>query len=245
VKRLPVGSLLIAGLLVLVGALLWANDRKDARVDALADSLRTERIEATARDLGWRTRYAQEVEHGQRLEDLLEDTTVFFDREIAALSREVELLDGRLSLAAEVVASMQGQIEATAAVVFLGDSAHTGESVYGSVSRIDSISGDVSDGLLSAHVRATVEPPTVAIPRWSIDSLHVALGLVDAPDGRQLLTARAADPRVTLAIGDVFVQPPAPVQFCSLGTRVKDHGRGYAAGRLIELLISQVSKGFP
>lgn len=238
-RRLPVGSLIIAGLLVVLVLTTCSSRRALEARDAELDSLRTEQIDAAARELGWERRFALEVEHGQRLEDLLEDTTEFFERETVRLSREVEFLDGRLSLAAEVVASMQGQIEATEAVVFSGDSAHTGESVYSPVSKIDSISGDVTDGLLSAHVRATVEPPTVAIPRWSIDSLHVALGLVDTPDGRQLLTARAADPRVTLAIEDVFVQPPAPVPFCSFGTRVKDHGRGYAILRTLELALTK------
>lgn len=205
------------------GAMLEARD-------AQLDSLRTATLAARAETMGWEVRFAQEAERGQTLARWLQtsrDSTSLLAEETAELAREVELLEGRVAALVEMYATARGQIEAHDATV------HT------SAEGVDSITGDVSDGLLSAHVTATVEPPTVAIPSYSIE-LALALALVEGADGRSLVTARAADERVSIAFGELYVEPPAPVEFCGLGTRVKDHGRGYLLLRTVEEIVRRV-----
>ena len=231
-RRLSAGWWVALGLGVALGvSTCWGNDARDE----LGAELRTAEIERRADSLGWATAFATETD---RLEELLADTAAFFSRETARLNREVELLGGRLALAAQVVASMQGQIEATAAVVHR--TALPGDTLGGgNIAVPDSITGDVSDGLLSAHVRATVEPPTVAIPSYSVQ-LAIALGLIDAPDGRQLLTARAEDARVRVSFGSVYVTRPEPIERCGFRCQLKAGGRGYVILRGIEWALSEV-----
>jgi hypothetical protein len=238
VKRLPVGSLLIAGLAVALVFTTCASRRAlDAR-DAELDSIRAEETELRLATAGWETKFAVEVEYGQSLEDVVaaqDQQLRILGPATDSLIRQVELLEGQVRVLSEMYVGLTGSIEAHDAVAHL--------VVSGDITRVDSITGDVSDGLLSAHVRATVEPPTVAVPSWSIDSLALVATVSELADGRALFAARAADPRVTIAMGSVYWTPPAPVEYCSTWTRTKDHGRGYAVGRLLELALSKAFGG--
>lgn len=65
--RLPVGSLLIAGLaLALVATTCSSRRALDAR-DTELDSIRSEETRLRADSAGWATAWAVEVEHGQSL----------------------------------------------------------------------------------------------------------------------------------------------------------------------------------
>jgi hypothetical protein len=232
-------------LVVGLSAALWmstcSSRNEIAASNAERDRARADETELRLAAADWSTAFAIEVEYGQSLEDVIaaqDQQLRVLGPATDSLIRQVELLEGQVRVLGELYIGAVGSIEAHDAV------AH--RTVSGDTTRYqvpDSITGDVSDGLLSAHVRATVEPPTVAIPSWSIDSLALVATVSELADGRALFAARAADPRVTIAMGDVYWQPPSPVAFCSLWTRTQDHGRGYAAGRLLELVLSQAFGG--
>ncbi len=231
-KRVPLPWLLLGGVVIAWALTAFFGGRALSSRDARVDSLRTEVLGERAAALGWETRMVGTTEQlEQRLQEL-GDSTALLAREKADLAREVELLGGRLESMVDLYAGVVGTIERHDAVVH--HSAPDSTTVV-----LDSITGHVSDGLLSADVTATVEPPTVSIPSYSVE-LALALGWTVAPDGRALATAMASDPRVTLRVGEAWYQPPAQITRNSFWTRLKDHGRGYAFGRLLEFALTEL-----
>lgn len=219
-------ALLVAALTLSTCGSRRAIDERDARVD----SLRTEQLRLQLEARGFETRLASATDDLERRLQESVDSTDALSRINAELAREVELLGGSVRSLAEMYVGAVGTIEASAAEAFR--SAPDAPP--------DSIVGDVTDGLLRARVRATVTPPTVGIPAWSIDSLALVASVSETADGRALFAARAVDPRVTIQLGDVYYQPPPPVAFCSFGTRAKDHGRGYAILRGLEWALGEL-----
>lgn len=233
-KAIPLPWLLTGVMAVTLLLGQCSAGRRVAEANERRDSLATVALEARAAELGWETSFARETERGQTLARWLQDSrdsTALLQDEVAELAREVETLGGELRVVAEMYARAVGQIEAHDAVL------HT------SAEGPDSITGHVDDGLLSADVTATLEPPTVAIPRYSVE-LALALGWIEAPDGRALVTARASDPRVELRFGETYYDPPAPIQVCTFGQRLEAGawGGGIALG-IRELLATLAGGG--
>jgi hypothetical protein len=230
-KRLPFSWLLAGGLaLLLVLSTCGSRRALDAR-DARVDSLRTETLTARAAAMGWETRLASATEDLELRLQELGDSTALLAREKAELAREVEELGGRLATMVDLYASLAGTIETHDAVVHSSDSAHTGESVYSPVNKVDSVTAAIDDGLLSGRM-AFVPPSTLDLD-YSV-RLALALGIIEAADGRLLATARAEDPRVALTFGEVYWSPPAPVNYCGIMTRIGwglgGAGIGFGAG---------------
>jgi len=218
--------LLTAALALLLVLTTCGSRRALASADARVDSLRTETLAARASAMGWETRFAGTTEALARQLQERRDSLVLLSQEKADLAREVELLGGRLESMVDLYASAVGTIEAHDAVVHRSDL--IGSDPSGG-QLVDSITGHVSDGLLSADVKATVEPPTVSIPSYSVE-LALALGWTVGADGRALATAMPLDPRVTLRIGEAWYSPPPPVNYCGWGTRAKWALGGAAVG---------------
>lgn len=215
---------LVAGaLLVALLAVMALNRHAIADRDARLEELRTEALELRLDSAGWETRL---VGATANLEELLQeagDSLELFAAENADLARQVEELGGELRAVATMYAELAGSIEAHDA------------TVHGPPAAPDSISAGISDGLLEG--RLVYRPPaTLAIDPYHV-RLALALGWVEAPDGRALLTARAQDPRVALSFGDVYYQAPAPVEFCGFGAKVKAGVVGGASVELVRVLL--------
>jgi hypothetical protein len=226
-RRLPVGSLIIAGLVVALVLTTCGARRAGEERDAVRDTLRTEELAHRADSLGWAVRVEAALGANRSMMEVLqerEDSLDLLSLHASALAREVELLGGRLLTVSRMYAEAVGSIERHEAVVHRSDLIRSDQAP-------DSITGHVSDGLLEADVTATIDPPSVALPRYSV-ALELVTAVTETPDGRALFTARAGDPRVTIAHRETYWQPPAPVEFCSVGTKLKAAGVG---GGLVEV----------
>lgn len=201
-----------------------------AERDAQLDSARTQTLALRADSMGWSVRLEGATADLNARLHLVADSNDVLEVATAALAREVDLLGGQVRSLAEMYLGAVGQIEA-AGVVHARDP----ESLP------DSVTAEVDDGLLAA--RLYYRPPNVL----GADPYRVSIELVSAvtetPDGRALFTARAADPRVTVRLGDVYWSPPPPVNYCGLGTRVKWGLGGSVAGFTLQQLVGAFKGG--
>ncbi len=226
-ERVALGVILAVALLLQVKTCGLSRDL--AAADAAANLLRTEELLEDADAAGWEavlvesrdglTRRLQEANHRGAL----------LEEEKAELARSAELLGGELRVMADMYADMAGQIDAHDAVVFASD-ASTGVP--------DSVVASVDDGLLRGSIR--FQPPDELSLEYRI-RLGIALGIVDTPDGRAMITARAEHPKVELSYGELFYDAPAPVQYCSIGTRAAWGLGGAGVGSVAVLFAKLVS----
>lgn len=172
--------------------------------------MKTEKLEAEAQAAGWRTRLVEAGSIGEQLQVAKTENGLLLE-EKQDLARQVATLGGQVRVLTDMYAEAVGQIEAREATLHTSGPDNLTP---------DSVTGHVDDGLLSADVTATVDPPTVAIPRYSL-TLALVTAVSETADGRALFTARAADPRVTLSFGDVYWQPPAPIERCGFWCHVR------------------------
>lgn len=224
-RRLPVGSLLIAGLAVAFVFTTCSSRRALGEANAERDRARSEELRLRADSAGWATAFAIEVEHGESLSSVVaaqDQRLRILAPAVDSLVRQVELLGGQVRTLSSMYLSAVGAIERADATAHFSMSNNTGNIP-------DSITGHVSDGLLEADVTATIDPPSVALPRYSV-ALELVTAVTETPDGRALFTARAGDPRVTIAHRETYWSPPAPVAYCSLGTRAKWGAGGATVG---------------
>jgi len=221
----------LAGVLaVALLASLFVNGRRIEGRDARLEQLRTEALELRLDSAGWETRLVGATADLERRLQEAGDSVGLFAAANAELARQVEELGGELRTLAIMYAELAGSIEAHDATV------HT--STPGAPP--DSISAVINDGLLSG--RLVYRPPaTLAIDPYRVE-LALALGWIEAPDGRALLTARAAHPNVRLSFGDVYYQPPNPVTFCGFGAQLKAGAMGGAATELLRFLLEAVAR---
>lgn len=211
------------GAWAILSALLHGRQLEDR--DARVDSLRTVALEAATAAMGWETRLVSATDGLERRLQEAVDSSDVLELANAELAREVEELGGELRAVATMYAELAGSIEVHDATVHV--------SAPGAAP--DSVTAAVDDGLLSG--RLVYRPPaTLAIDPYRVE-LALALGWIEAPDGRALLTARAANPRVRLSFGDVYYQPPAPVEFCGFGAQLKAGAIGGGAAELLRLLL--------
>jgi hypothetical protein len=206
-----------------------------AERDARVDSLRTDLLVAGVDSAGWEVRLVGATEGLEAQLQELGDSTALLATEKAALALEVESLGGQLRVVADMYASLAGSIEAHDATVHT--SARDGESTV-DVPYPDSVTAPIDDGLLSG--RLAFFPPSALDLQYRVE-LALALGWIEAADGRALVTARAEHPNVTLRYGEVFYQPPSPVEFCSFGTKATWAGIGGGVAELVRLITSLVN----
>lgn len=213
---------ILAALTLAVGfAAAWrlsvgARERQDDEVA----TLRTNLLGARADAQGWRTRAVEGREGLERRLMASKDTTGLLREDKAALAQEVVALGGQIRVLVDMYAEARGQIEA-----------HATEHRVSATADADSVTAPIDDGLLEGRVAYL--PPTQRFNLDYVVRLAMVLGMVDAPDGRLLLTARGTDPRVELRYGDVFYQPPAPLRVCSVGEQLRAGGFGAGVGSVI------------
>lgn len=197
---------------------LWQIEKWSASSDRVAlAAMKAEALIESIDSAGWELRV---VEATEGLEEQLResrDSTALLFQEKAELAAQVQTFDGRIAVLMDMYAGAVGQIEEHGTVHVA-----EGQEVTPDTSP-DSITAPINDGLLSGRLKFT--PPDSLGIDYAL-RLALALGVVDLPDGRQLLNAKASDARVALRFGDVFVQKPEPVAFCSIGTKAKYTGIG-------------------
>lgn len=185
------------------------------REDPEVQRLRTAVLAANAQAQGWYTALVQGTTSLTLQLMEAEDSVGLLRAEKAALAREVRALGGEIRVMADLVAELRGQLEAQG-------------TTHGPLEAPDSITARIDDGLLEGRV---VYFPAASL--FSLDytaRLALVLGVVAAPDGRALLVARGTDPRVQISYGQVYYQPPPPLQVCGLGERLRWGGYGLVAG---------------
>lgn len=206
----------VAGILAVALATVLAlpgSPEEDPRLQ----QLRTELLEARAGSMGWETRLAAATAGLEARLATTRDSVGLLRGEKAALAREVEAMGARITALVDMYAEARGQIEAQG-------------TVHGTSQEPDSVTAPIDDGLIEGRVAYL--PPTSSFSLDYVARLSIVLGLVDAPDGRLLVTARGTDPRVELSYGSVFYQPPPPVRVCSIGTRLEWGAWGVGVGFL-------------
>ena len=168
-----------------------------------ADSIAAE---AAVREIelegAWSVRFADETE---RLGDLLTEG----DSAQARLASRLDDANVRIGLLTEVTASATGQIESLSdANLSLLDSINSIGQVFGSWE------GPVADEILTGSWGFTL-PDAAHILDYSV-SIPGELVVSQAGDGRTIVTARATSSLATLELGQVFVDPPPPVEVKTL-----------------------------
>lgn len=204
---------------------LQAN-RADSRVRVLRTELLAVRLDSAQ----WATRLVESTEGLEERLQFSRDSTVLLSSEKADLAREVEALGGRILVLADMYAEARGQLEAAAT---------THESVGNTTEIItDSITAPFDDGLLRGRVAYFPAPSHFSVQYTA--HIALALGMIDTPDGRMLLSARAPDSRVALSYGEVLFQRPEPIRVCSLGQKAGAGLKVYGALRTLELAIGAI-----
>ncbi len=226
-ERVASGLFLVGGLLFMVRTCTLSGEL--AAADAAANLLRTEELLEDADAAGWEAALVESRDGLTRRLQEANDRGALLEGEKAELARSAELLGGELRIMADMYADVVGQIDAHEAVVFAPD-ASTGAP--------DSVVAQVDDGLLRGSIR--FRPPAELSLEYRI-RLGIALGIVDTPDGRAMITAKAEHPKVELSYGELYYDAPAPVQYCSIGTRAAWGLGGAGVGSVAVLLAKLVS----
>lgn len=224
--RRDIPSLLFLALACVFGVKSCRADAATAEADARLAAMRTEALATRIDSAGWELRIAEATSGLEQLLQAAADSNARLAREKADLATQVEQLGGELRALADVNATLEGRIASLATLHASEDSA---------VAQSDSITAPLDDGLLRGRVAYFPEPQTFDVS-YRV-ALGMTLGLIEAPDGRQMVTARADDSRVGITFGDVYVQPPEPVVYCSLGRRVLDGLIGAGVGGTVSTIL--------
>lgn len=212
---------LVAGVLAVALLAVLSLPRKPQE-DPRVLRMRTELLAARAEAQGWRQTLVEAT--GDLEEQLLatRDSMGLLQEEKAALAQEVEALGGRIQVLADMYADVRGQLTAAATVHGPGESP-------------DSVTARLDDGLLTGRVAYFPLPRTFDLEY--VARLGLVLGVIEAPDGRALLTARSPDERVDLEYGATYYQRPEPIRVCSLSQRLTWGGYGAGVGLLGGLVL--------
>ncbi len=228
-ERVAIALLLGIGVLLMFKSCSLTRELQAA--DAAANLLRTEELAEDAAAAGWETALVERTNGlTRRLQDAT-DRNGLLAKEKAELARSAELLGGELRVMVDMYADVVGQIDAQNVVVFASDTSATVP---------DSVVAHLTDSLLTATVRYR-PPADLSIEEYRI-RLALTLGVVDAADGRQLVTAMAEDERVGLTFGNVYIEQAAPVAFCSIGQKGKYVGIGAGVLALIQAIKAGVTQ---
>ena len=224
-------ALLVATGLVVI---LLARDgcRGKPPVDPAAPA-RTDAMIQALRDEGWTVMEAAVVSDLIKHAASLEQDTAKLHRALAKLAQEAFVAGAELHAVAELHAEAATALRL--AGVEHGDTLRRltrgDTAAYAGLLppfMPDSITAEFDDGVFSGAVGF--------LPRENEFRLGIrariaaALAIVEGADGRVLFSAVPSDERVTLSIQGASWQPPAPVQHCSLGTRIRWGLGGLAVG---------------
>lgn len=199
-----------------------ASNRSHHEKDAQLDSIRSEEIRLRLDSANWSTNVATLIERDNLLGVLIERTQDSLGILIAdktELVRQVEMLGGQVIALSDMYLGAVSQIEAHGTV-------HS--EAPGTV---DSVTADVDDGLLAAHLFYR-PPATLGADPYTV-TIEMVGSVSELPDGRALFAARASDTRVNIRMGDVFYQPRPPVEYCGLQTRIGWGLGGLAIGSAV------------
>jgi hypothetical protein len=194
---LKVGATAATVLVVTTAGLLakaeWEKDRLEIRLAQAERARDSIAFDAAAKDLeldGWEVRFAQMVGSGTAL---LQER----DSSLAALAARLEDANARIRQYVRAEAVAEARVEGRA------------ETQDTTAAVPEWWEGRVDDGLLSGSWRFERVPEPglslgyrVAVPVELISS--------EGGDGRWLVTGRSTDPRVTLSLDEVIVEPAEP-----------------------------------
>ena len=180
---------------VRVGQAQDLAERNRVRADSIAADAAIARLQA---DSVWEVRIATQ-------EDDLQGLLASGDSARARLAEELSEANVRVGLLAEVNATARGNI------ISLGNqlSAAEAEEITGDPATV-AFEGDIDDGLLTGAWQFLLPQAQhtldygVTVPGELVVSV--------TGDGRTLVTARSTHERASLNLGDVFVDPPPPVE---------------------------------
>lgn len=205
----------LAAIVVALLALGWlwtrleAAESREAAAAHARDSLLVEEAAERARADGWIAQFGEETE---RLGKILGRR----DSIAAALRESLERANARILSLTNVIATLEDSVTSLASRV---DTTEAGEVAY---------RGGIADGLLTGTWRFL--PPELSLAY----SVSVPLEIVtsEGGDGRWLVTARATDPRASVAVDGFWFDPPPPVQVarCTLRQTAWRVGIGILAG---------------
>ncbi len=193
-------TLVVGGLLIFSAVTQWQLGQARAEAESnrvLADSIFAEKVVAEIEaDSVWGVKFAEQSED-------LQAQLSSRDDELGALASKLDSANVRIGLLTEVTAAAQGQIvslsdkngELADSLMALGISGEFGGEV-----KDDVLTGTWS--LLLPQLEHTLDY-SVSIPGELVVS--------KAGDGRTIVTARSTNPRASLTLGQVFVDPPPPL----------------------------------
>lgn len=199
--------LLAALALYMTGRDFFAR-RAEAHTAAELATMRTEKLEAEAQAAGWRTALVDVGNIGEQLQVTNAENALLLE-EKRELVDQVATLGGQVRVLTDMYADLSGQIETHDATVHVSDSTSSAP---------DSVTAPIDDGLLRGRM-AFVPPSTLGLEYRA--HLELVLGVSETADGRALLTARSPQERVDLSFGDVYWQPPAPIERCGFWCHVR------------------------
>ena len=165
--------------------------------ERVRDSLLLEEAAAEAAADGWA------VQFGELETDLL-GRVARRDSMSQRLAASLERANARVRSLVEVVAVLKDSLVSVGAP---GDTTEAGEVTF---------HGAINDGLLTGSWRFL--QPSLFLTYGVTVPLEI---ITSEGGGRWLVTARSSDPRVSLSVPGFYFEPPAPVQKCGLGTRVR------------------------
>jgi hypothetical protein len=213
------GALLLT---LIAGLTIGQSCASDGTLDAEVARLRTEALEAGAREDGWATALAEAQEDLVESARRAADSTDALSLHIADLLEQVQLLDGEVQSVTEFAANLSSQLQASA-------------QVHGPEEEADSITAAIDDGLLSGRV--AYFPKSTLFDLLYSAKIRAALVQSIAPDGRLLVAAQAEDPRVQLEIEALEFQAPEPIRACTLGQRASAFSVGGGIGLIAGALL--------
>ena len=197
------GSHILIGLLILAAGFQtlrvgWAQDLAESnrvRADSIAADAAVARLQA---DSTWEVRFA---ENTNNLNALLADG----DSARQLLAGELDEANVRVGLLVEVNATARGNI------ISLGEQLGQAEAteLTGGEATV-AFQGDIDDGLLVGDW--TFELPEIKHTLTYDVTVPGELVVSTTGDGRTLVTARSTHERAMLNLGQIFVDPPPPVE---------------------------------
>lgn len=213
-----IASVVVVAIAILAFKLVPRALPSDGRDDEAA-RLRTEQLQRELTEDGWRVALGQNVGHlTQKLQQERskgDSAQQAHQRAVAAIAQDLKAAEAELEAVIEFQAVGESQLEASAIA-------------HGTAAVPDSFVAEFDDGLLRGRGTLTPAPSPLLRLAYVVEAPGTIV-IARAPDREQLLVAaRSSDPRVRFNIPAVEYQMPAPIERCSLGTRIK-WGLGGAA----------------
>ena len=165
----------------------------------------------------------------------LEGDTARLNRRVAEMARQAFVAGAELravtelQLQAETALRLAGEVHETAETLPGPETASGGDNATP-----DSVTSTFGDGVFSGRVSYFPAPSEFGLELRA--RIAAALVITEAADGRTLFSAAPSDPRVNLQLQASSWQPPAPLQVCSLGQKVRGGTLSIAGWEIGKLL---------